>query len=67
MGQMRTKYPTRVDGIRTMFRVSSRLHKSVSRLMNIQGGRKLAAYFKASVTENSRAAGIKFAFTGKKV
>lgn len=50
-----------------MFRVSSRLHKSVSRLMNIQGGRKLAAYFKASVTENSRAAGIKFAFTGKKV
>ena len=35
--------------------------------MNIQGGRKLAVDFKASETEISSAAGIKFAFTGKKV
>ncbi len=35
--------------------------------MNIQGGRKLAADFKASETEISSAPGIKFAFTGKKV
>lgn len=35
--------------------------------MSIQGGRKLAAYSKTSETENPRAAGIKFAFTGKKV